>query len=344
MKKNIAVLGVGAIGGSIGADLINAGYDVLLIDQWPEHIETIRAKGLTINLPDEKIIHVKAQAAHLCEVCALRKQFDIVFLAAKSYDSCWLTEFIKPYLKADGVIVSVQNSMNDEWIVPIVGEERDIGCALELSAEMFQPGIIKRNSRHATTNFVLGRLDGKDSPQLQAAAKILSVVGTVKISNNILGAKWTKLVLNNMLMALAAIGKIGMWQLMDNENYFAYCVMLAKESIAVGLALGYVLEPLFGLAATDFQHATIDTLRAHMAKLRADVGCEPISCVEQDLIKGRPTEVAYLNGLVAQKGEKLGVSVLWNKYVAMLMNKIEQGELTPHLSLLAKLDEKIREM
>ena len=46
-----------------------------------------------------------------------------------------MVEFIKPYLKPTGVLVSVQNSLNDEWIAPVIGYERDIGCVIELSAE-----------------------------------------------------------------------------------------------------------------------------------------------------------------------------------------------------------------
>ena len=159
MNINIAVLGAGAIGSSIGADLTKSGYNVMLIDQWPAHVEVMNAQGLHVTIR-EKELHTTVQAFHLCEVCTVQPQLDIIFLAPKSYDTHWMVEFIKPYLKPDGVLVSTQNSLNEEWIAPIIGCERGIGCTLELGAEIFEPGRVKRNTDHATTKFALGELDG----------------------------------------------------------------------------------------------------------------------------------------------------------------------------------------
>ena len=95
MEKQIAVLSTGAIGSSIGADLSHAGYNVSLIDQWPAHVEAMKANGLRVTMPDSEL-HTRVQAYHLCELSSLNRQFDVVLLAAKSHDTRWLTEFIKP--------------------------------------------------------------------------------------------------------------------------------------------------------------------------------------------------------------------------------------------------------
>jgi len=165
MDKKIAILGTGAIGSSVGADFTKAGYDVVLIDQWPAHVEAMKSKGLHIKMADEEL-HVRVRAFHLCELCSTQPRFDIVFLAAKSYDTLWMTQFIKPYLKEDGVLVSLQNSINDEWIPPIIGYQRDIGSVLELSGEIFEPGQVKRNTNHQKTWFAVGELHGRMTPRL----------------------------------------------------------------------------------------------------------------------------------------------------------------------------------
>src|SRR5262245_38966666 len=103
MEKKIAVLGAGAIGSMISADLIKSGYDVTVIDQWPAQVEALRARGLTIYFKDETL-EVAVRALHLCELASVIPEFDIVFLAAKSNDHRWMTELIKPYLKSDGVL------------------------------------------------------------------------------------------------------------------------------------------------------------------------------------------------------------------------------------------------
>ena len=125
MKQKIAVLGVGAIGSSIGADLTHAGYDVTLIDQWPAHVKAMKTNGLQVQFKTSQF-QVPVKAMHLCDMASANLMFDIVFLAAKSNDTRWLAEFIKPYLKKDGVVVGTQNGMNDDAIASILGRERVI--------------------------------------------------------------------------------------------------------------------------------------------------------------------------------------------------------------------------
>ena len=166
MGKKMAVLGAGAIGSSVGADLTKAGCDVTVIDQWPAHVEAMRANGLHVRMKDEEL-RIPVQALHLCDLASANLEFDIVFLAAKSNDHRWMTEFIKPYLKDDGVLVGLQNGMNDDSIASIVGRERTVGCVVELQAELFTPGQIQRNTTRKGTWFAVGELDGSSTPRVQ---------------------------------------------------------------------------------------------------------------------------------------------------------------------------------
>src|SRR3954464_4421794 len=193
MSRKIAVLGAGAIGSSVSADLTHAGLDVTVIDQWPAQVEAMQAHGLRIQMRDREL-RVPVRALHLCDLASARLEFDFVFLAVKSNDHRWLTEFIKPYLKPDGALVPVQNGFNDDSIASIVGRNRVVGCALELSAEIFNPGLVKRNTAPETTWFGIGELDGFATPRLKEIAKIMGNVGTVELTGNIYSTKWTKLV------------------------------------------------------------------------------------------------------------------------------------------------------
>ena len=105
----IAVLGVGAIGGVIGAYLTRAGRDVALIDTWPANIERIRSEGLSVSAVEEEFT-VKPPALHLGEVSASGRSFDAIVLSVKSYDTKWAATFAEPYLAPGGFIVSAQNS------------------------------------------------------------------------------------------------------------------------------------------------------------------------------------------------------------------------------------------
>lgn len=337
MDKTMAVLGTGAIGSSVGADLAKAGYDVLLIDQWPAHVEAMKTKGLRVTMPDEEL-HTSVKAFHLCEVCTLKEKFDIVFLTAKSYDSCWMTEFIKPYLKPDGVLVSLQNSLNDEWIAPIIGYTRDVGCVVELSAEVFEPAIVRRNTSHEGTWFGLGELHGRVTPRVGKLAEILSHVGKTDITTNIWGAKWTKLIANSMLQA--PIGVLGLREMEATQipQVFDFCIQLGREATEVGTTLGYTLEAIYGLSPEEFMGSTDEVLKKNLLTLVTHIGSQARNSVLQDHLKGRYSEVDYLNGLIVKKGKEAGVPTPLNEAVTELTKRIQQGTLKPDRTNLPLLE------
>ena len=74
-----------------------------------------------------------------------------LLLAMKAYDTRWACELIKPHLASDGMLIGMQNAMEALTIVDVVGAERTVGCVIELSSEMFTPGLVKRNTEPART-------------------------------------------------------------------------------------------------------------------------------------------------------------------------------------------------
>lgn len=334
MGKKIAVLGAGAIGSCIGADLTKAGHDVVLIDQWSAHVEAMKAGGLTIKMPEEDL-HVAVRAYHLSDVSNLYQQFDIVLLASKSYDTRWMVEFIRPYLKPDGFLVSVQTSMNDEWITPIIGTARDIGCVIELSAEIFTPGVVQRNTTQKTTWFGLGELHGRITPRLRDLERIMTASGKVSLTTNIWGAKWTKL--TNSSMILAPMGVLGLysWESTSIPDVFNLCTKLGRETMLVGKALGYATEAIFGMNAEEFLGSTDEVLEKNLKTIVAFVGKKARGVVLQDYIRGRRSETDYLNGLVVAKGKEANVPTPYNEMITTLSRRIEHGELIPQRSNMA---------
>ena len=332
MDKKIAVLGVGAIGGSVGADLIEGGYDITLIDQWPAHIEAMKANGLRVVMPDREV-QVAVRACHLCDVCTLNHEFDIVLLSCKSYDSCWMAELIKPYLKADGVLVSVQNSLNDEWISPIIGSDRDVGCVVELSAEIFTPGLIQRNTPRAGTWFGLGELDGSMTPRLRALEQMMSSAGTVSVTANIWGAKWSKLINSTMIMPLTGVLGLNSCEAADRE-VFDFCLKLGRESMAVARALGYDPEAIMGLTAQDAAGPVDAVLEKNIRKIISVVGKKGRGVILQEYLKGRRMETEHFNGVVVNKGRQANVATPANAAIVEISGRIRQGQLKPQRSNL----------
>src|SRR3954463_6279732 len=104
MDKKIAVLGTGANGSCVAADLTNAGLDVVLIDQWPAHVEAMRTNGLHVTLRQGEI-HAKVRAHHLCDLASMHEKFDVVFSFRRPSDPRWHPDLKKPHLKDDGFLI-----------------------------------------------------------------------------------------------------------------------------------------------------------------------------------------------------------------------------------------------
>jgi 2-dehydropantoate 2-reductase len=324
MNKKIAVLGAGAIGSSIGADLTKAGCDVTIIDQWPAHVEAMKASGLWVTMKDE-MLEIPVHAAHMCDLASMNVEFDIVFLAVKSNDHRWMAEFIRPYLKTGGVLVPTQNGMNDDSIASIVGRERTLGCVVELQAELFTPGQIQRNTTRTGTWFSVGELDGFYTPRVREIEAIMKNVGKVEVTNNIYGAKWTKLIANTMTMGPFSLFGLRNFEACALPGMFDISVRLGKESLAVGAALGYRMEPLFGLRADEFAGSSDENLITTMKTLMGHVGGGRTAPIH-DHIKGRRSEIEFISGVVARKGKELGIPTPCNEAVVEIDRSINRGD------------------
>ncbi len=325
MSKKIAVLGCGAIGSSVSADLTKAGLNITVIDQWPAQVEKIRTEGIEVTMPD-KVVKTKINALHLCELSSARLEFDIVFLCVKSNDHRWLAEFIKPYLKPDGVFVAIQNGFNEDSLASIIGKQRLIGCVVELSAEIFNPGFVKRNTTHKSTWFSVGEHDGFLTQRVQEIQSLLNHVGRCDITNTIQSAKWTKLIANSMTMGPFGLLGLGNTEAAHLPGMFELSVQLGKESAAVGEAMGLRMEPIFGLRADEFAGTTEENIVTAMKTLLGHVSRGRTAPIH-DHMKGRISEMAFISGLVARKGKALGIDVKCNAAVAEIDRQINSGEI-----------------
>ena len=145
--KRIAVIGAGGIGGNVGGGLAQHGFDVTLIDQWPEHIEAIKRDGLTVTRVDDEL-QVHPTALHIHEVQLVTRPFDYVFVSVKSYDTEWATMLMRPYLALGGAFVDFQNGINDETVAGIVGTDRTLGAIVVIGAACYEPGKVIRTDNN----------------------------------------------------------------------------------------------------------------------------------------------------------------------------------------------------
>jgi 2-dehydropantoate 2-reductase len=339
--EKLAVLGVGAIGSNIGAYLTRAGRDITLIDMWPAHVEEMKRGGLKVTAQDEEFT-VKVTAVHLADVCSLRDQFDAVFLSVKSYDSVWATKFIEPYLKPAGVLIPAQNSINEDWVAPVVGYTRTVGCVVTLGAGLYEPGHVLRSSLPSRPTFALGELNGMVTSRLQELVMMLAPVGPSRATANLWGERWAKLTVNCMANAIAGITGMNGAEMRANAEVFPITVKIAVEALSVAEVLGVQVEPVGGIPARAYLDAArgvgLDELRTKWVERGRILGAGRPSLL-QDIMKGRRTEVDYLNGYVARKGREVGVRTPMNEAIVEVVKRMEAGELKQgpaNLTLLTK--------
>ncbi|MBT3400410.1 MAG: 2-dehydropantoate 2-reductase [Rhodospirillaceae bacterium] len=339
MTKRIAIMGSGANGSAIGADLVRAGLDVKLIDQWPAHVEAMRANGVTIRLPDETIT-TPVDAYHLCDIATFTEPFDVVLMLFKAYDTRWAAELIKPHLAEDGLLIGVQNGMTTETISDVVGPERTLGCVIELASELAEPGVvIRRSPPEQGSWFALGSVDPATAGREVEIADILKHVGVVEISPDILSSKWMKLVMNSMTLATAALLGSGL-----NESYAIpgmrdLMLKAGGEALAAGAAQDHKPVPIVGLEQSEIEN-TNHLLEVLIEKLESFTLPNTPTTVLQDHTKGRMSETDGINGLVAEILAEAGQAAPASAAIAEVTRQIHAGEIEPgpsNMDLIRKL-------
>ncbi len=327
-RLRIAVVGTGANGASIGADMIRAGLDVTFIEQWPAHVEAMRADGLTVHLPDETQV-TPIRAYHLCQVAELRTTFDLVFTSVKTYDTRWVCELMKPVMRDDSVMVGLQNGMTIDAVAEILGEERSIGAVLGIAANMFEPGIVVRQVPPSRTWLTVGTMDGARTERLEHVAAALGHAGTTEVSDDIRASKWMKLIANipEMLPSailgvplLTAVGLPGARPVMDAAS---------REAYALAVELGVDMLPIFGKTASDIPDSDQYALDLLDAVLEHYSLPDTRVAVLQDWEKGRRAELDAFSGYIVAKRAEIGGRAPVNEAILHLASRVEAGELAP---------------
>ncbi len=334
-----AIVGAGALGGHVGGYFTRDGHDVTLIDPWPEHVDYMRTHGLNLrgNTAPENFT-VQPKAIHITQLQEAARDglFDFAFVSMKSYDTVWATAMIKEYLAPDGFVVSLQNSINEERVASVMGWGKTVGCiASKIAVELTDPGQITRHvalggDKH--TVFRIGEAHGRITPRIQRICELLSPVDSAKVTTNLWGERWSKLVINSMRNPVsAATGRGGNSNDRDPMTR-KLAVRLAGEAVKVGYAHGYVLEKVYGmepdqlLAAVEGDAAAMQACHTVLLENVGTRNDEQRPSMGQDMMKRRRTEIDYINGLVVAKARELDIPVPANEGIVAAVKRVERGD------------------
>ena len=333
--SKIAIMGAGAAGCYIGAFLSKEGEDVTFIDVWPQHVDTMKAQGLRAS-GSQGDFTVPVKAFHLTEVQGIDEPFEMAFIAVKSYDTEWATHFIKDYVEPNGFVVSCQNCMNDELIGSIVGYQREVPCVMShIEVALQGPGHVMRGGPvgrdHGHDVFRVGETDGRITPRVERLVSMLSCIDGARATTNIWGERWAKLVQNCMGNPVAGISGLGSQSMTEYPRARTMRIHLARETVLVGRALNYEIEPVGGFDAEMWARANdgavFEELDASLQSKRGTVDWYP--SMAQDVRKGRRSEIDYMNGYVVRKGQEAAVPTPVSAAAVSAMREVQAGRLDP---------------
>src|SRR6201981_1038433 len=343
MGNRIAVVGVGAVGGYTGAHMARAGEDVTFIDMWPAHVDKMKKNGFWVNHHEgDEPFTVKVRALHLTEAQQLSKEapIDIAFVCTKSYDTQWAATLIKQYLAPGGYIVSLQNCMNEETIAGVVGWGKTVGCiASSITVDLCEPGHVRRaagKSGAKHTVFRTGEVHGRITDRVKEVCRLVGMADSAMVTEKIGGERWSKLVTNVMGNGLSACTGLVSKEMIRNDTIRRFSTRLGSEAIRVGQALGYTFDEVSHMDPETLARAgegdpaaqrEIDEHR--LGEANRPGGGEHRPSMGQDMVKGRRTEIQFLNGFVVREGEKVGIAAPTNAILTDIVTRVERGELKP---------------
>src|SRR6202162_1047112 len=317
----IVVVGAGAIGGYTGGNLAHNGFDVTIVDPWPEHVEAIRKDGLSLEgiTPEESVL-AHPKSLHLTKLQHLAKErpIDIAFISVKSYDTEWAATMIRQYLAPTGYVVSLQNCINEERIAGIVGWGKTVGAiAAILSAELYAPGKIRRTgSKNPPGHEVyrVGEVHGRMTRRIEELGAMIRTIDTCKVTDNLWGERWSKLCVNGMHNGVSAASGLSGNAMRQDQRIRSVIVKLGGEAVRIGQALGYKLGGNAGQDADKLARASegdrgaLEEVEALMLALRntQQRSEQQRPSMGQDMAKGRRTEMHFINGLIVEVGREIG--------------------------------------
>ncbi|MCX5703814.1 MAG: 2-dehydropantoate 2-reductase, partial [Candidatus Omnitrophica bacterium] len=234
-------------------------------------------------------------------------QADLIIICVKSYDTKEALMQARPLVGNNTGVLTIQNGIgNIEIIAEAVGADKVIGGVTNQGATLLDIGHIRHAGKGET---VIGRQDGKIPVEMRAIREALNKVGLeARISRDIKGLLWSKLIINVGINALTAITRLNNGKLVEFEG----TRKILRE--AVTEATRIAKRKRIKLIYDD-----------PLAKVEAvcDATAANVSSMLQDVLRKKRTEIDFINGVIVRQAQELGIATPVNSLLVDLVKTIE---------------------
>ncbi len=327
----IAVVGVGSLGTIIGALLSREGRAPVLVDANPAQVEALNLNGATVT--GHISLNVPVTAVLPTDMAGT---FDLFIYTAKStYDEVALHELL-PFFAPDGCLITLQNGVPEERVASFIGRERTLGGAVGWGATWQSPGISELTSEPEKMTYDIGEMDGSLTQRVQCVKEILDHAGTAEITTNLVGVRWSKLLVNITFSGMSTVIGGSYGDVLDDERAIRLAAAITVECIDTAQALGIKFEPLQGLDPSVLKPLILEQEENALNVLRMVYGPhrDIRASMLQDCEKGLRCEVDTLNGYLSAESKKAGVPTPVNDKVVEMIREIEAGTRAPGMANL----------
>jgi 2-dehydropantoate 2-reductase len=331
----ILIVGIGALGGVIATRLQSAGIPVHLAVRSAGSAARLEASGLRVTGAGGEASVTAVVVAPL-EAYAGAEPFDLIVLATKAREALAAAGSLPRMLAADGAILPIQNGFVPRMVADRLEDSRVVGGLSNLGATMKSPGVYEqRNAGH----LLIGELGGGESDRTTRIAGALAPGVEIRVTRNLRGAVWSKLLLNCAVTTLGALAGLTMRQFLALPGGRELFIRTYDEALSVALASGdrlerMVVEPLPpGWDGRSNPGPEFETWLGGILGFYGDVKASML----QDFEQGKPTEIDFINGHIVEAGHRLGLRTPVNSAITGTVRAITRGEVVPGPGLLAAI-------
>lgn len=330
----LLVVGAGAIGGVTAAKLTRAGHDVVVLDANPEHAACLRSPGLILDeLGRRSTVRIDA----VTDPAELSGRFTTALVTVKAPN---IEAALRPLVERDLVdtYVSLGNGLVQDRLQHITGAGNLMVGTVEWGATNLGPGHVAQTT---VAPFVLGEADGPARPRTHALAELISDVAQVRVTDNIGGQVWSKLLVNSTFSGLGTVAGLLYGDVVAEPLGRRLAFAVWTEGFRVAEASDIELDAVLGVHPRELVvRAAEDVPRAEraLAVLMSGASATKASML-QDLERGASTEVDVINGGVVEYGVRAGVPTPLNTRIVDLVHDCTQGRRQPRRANLAALED-----
>jgi len=328
-----AIYGAGALGTALGAYVTKAGYQIDLINHNAAHVRALQNNGARIIGKVDMSVPVTALTPD-----EMTGEYDVVILMTKQLDNKKVVEFLSGYLSPGGIICTCQNGLPELSVSEVIGEARTYGCAVLWGATLRDPGVSEMTSDPYALTCLLGGYNNLSGENFDYLVKLFWTMGEVVIEENLIGARWSKLLINSAFSGLSTVLGCTFGEVCDNKKSRVYAQLLIKESIDICAFANIKIKPVQGkdiVKLFDYRNPFKKWFSRMLIPIAMKQHRNIRASMLYDIKRGKKCEIEAINGVVAKFGRKFGVPTPVNDKVIEIIGRIEAGELRPAFSNLA---------